>query len=158
VGGVALPRLEAGRPAPDFALESDQGETVRLSGLAGQTVVLYFYPKDETRGCTIQACEFRDARPAYDAKGARIIGVSPDSLRSHSTFRANHGLDFTLLSDPDHAVAEAYGVWVEKARDGRTYMGIERSTFVIAPDGVIRAALYGVRPAGNAAQVLELVG
>ena len=153
-----MPRLEAGQKAPDFALESDQGETLRLSDLAGQTIVLYFYPKDETSGCTVEACEFRDARPAYDAKGARIIGVSPDPLGSHSRFRANHDLDFTLLSDPDHRVAEAYGVWVEKSRYGRTYMGIERSTFVIGPDGVIREALYKVQPAGHAAQVLELVG
>jgi thioredoxin-dependent peroxiredoxin len=152
-----MPRLQAGRPAPAFALESDQGETVRLADLSGQTVVLYFYPKDETSGCTIQACEFRDARADYDAKGARVIGVSPDPLRSHAKFRANHDLDFTLLSDPDHAVAEAYGVWVEKTNYGRTYMGIERSTFVIGPDGVIKEALYKVAPKGHAAQVLELV-
>jgi thioredoxin-dependent peroxiredoxin len=153
-----MPRLQAGQRAPDFALESDQGETVRLGDLSGQTVVLYFYPKDDTPGCTVEACEFRDARADYDAKGARIIGVSPDPLRSHASFRAQHDLHFTLLSDPDHTVAEAYGVWVEKSMYGRTYMGIERSTFVIGPDGVIREALYKVKPKGHAAQVLDLVG
>jgi peroxiredoxin Q/BCP len=153
-----MSRLTAGQEAPDFALESDQGETVRLSDLAGQTVVLYFYPKDDTSGCTVQACEFRDHRADYDAKGARVVGVSPDPLRSHASFRAKNHLDFTLLSDPDHTAAEAYGVWVEKTMYGKTHMGIERSTFVIGSDGVIREALYKVSPKGHAAQVLELVG
>jgi peroxiredoxin Q/BCP len=152
-----MARLEAGSPAPAFSLQADDGSTVSLSGLAGQTVVLYFYPKDDTTGCTAEACEFRDLQADYDAAGARVIGVSPDPIASHERFRDKHGLPFTLLSDPDHAVAEAYGVWVEKSRYGRTYMGVERSTFVIGPDGTIREALYRVKPQGHAASVLELV-
>jgi peroxiredoxin Q/BCP len=152
-----MARLEAGSPAPAFSLQADDGSTVSLSGLAGQTVVLYFYPKDDTSGCTAEACEFRDLQADYDAAGARVIGVSPDPIASHERFRDKHGLPFSLLSDPDHAVAEAYGVWVEKSRYGRTYMGVERSTFVIGPDGTIREALYRVKPQGHAASVLELV-
>jgi len=152
-----MARLEAGSPAPAFSLQADDGSTVSLSGLAGETVVLYFYPKDDTSGCTAEACEFRDLQADYDAAGARVIGVSPDPIASHERFRDKHGLPFTLLSDPDHAVAEAYGVWVEKSRYGRTYMGVERSTFVIGPDGTIREALYRVKPQGHAASVLELV-
>ena len=152
-----MPRLAAGDPAPSFALASDTGETVRLEDLRGGTVVLYFYPKDDTSGCTVEACEFRDRSADYDAKGARVIGVSPDPVASHVRFRDKHDLGFTLLSDPDHEVAEAYGVWVEKRMYGKTYMGVERSTFVIGPDGRIEQALYGVRPKGHAAQVLELV-
>ena len=152
-----MPRLEAGQRAPDFSLEADDGSTVRLADLAGSTAVLYFYPKDDTSGCTAEACEFRDLTPDYDAAGARVIGVSPDPVTSHVMFRDKHGLPFTLLSDPDHAVAEAYGVWVEKSMYGRTFMGVERSTFVIGPDGTIVQALYKVRPKGHAASVLELV-
>jgi peroxiredoxin Q/BCP len=153
-----MSRLQVGQPAPDFALEADDGTTVRLSDLSGQTVVLYFYPKDDTSGCTAQACEFRDLGPNYRASGARVLGVSPDPLDSHRRFRAKHGLDFTLLSDPNHRVSEAYGVWVEKSMYGRRYMGIERSTFVIGPDGVLVQALYKVRSKGNAAEVLDLLG
>jgi peroxiredoxin Q/BCP len=153
-----MSRLQVGEPAPDFALEADDGTTVQLSDLAGQTVVLYFYPKDDTPGCTVEACEFRDLGPDYEASGARVLGVSTDALDSHRRFRAKYGLEFTLLSDPDHLVAEAYGVWVEKSNYGRTYMGVERSTFVIGPDGMLTQALYRVRPKGHAAQVLDLVG
>jgi thioredoxin-dependent peroxiredoxin len=152
-----MARLTAGERAPDFALESDAGGTVTLADLRGTTVVLYFYPKDDTTGCTVEACEFRDRLPEYDAKGARVVGVSPDPPASHARFRGKHDLNFTLLSDPDHVAAEAYGVWVEKSMYGRTHMGIERSTFVIGPDGVLREALYGVRPKGHAASVLERV-
>jgi thioredoxin-dependent peroxiredoxin len=151
-------RLESGSRAPGFTLQADDGSTVSLSDLAGQTVVLYFYPKDDTTGCTAEACEFRDLQADYDAAGARVIGISPDPVRSHERFRDTHGLPFTLLSDPGHEVAEAYGVWVEKSRYGRTYMGVERSTFVIGPDGTVRQALYKVKPQGHAASVLELVG
>ncbi len=153
-----MARLEAGQRAPDFSLEADDGSSVSLADLAGGTVVLYFYPKDDTSGCTAEACEFRDLQADYDAAGARVIGVSPDPVRSHVSFRDKHGLPFTLLSDPDHAAAEAYGVWVEKSKYGRTYMGVERSTFVIGPDAVLRQALYRVKPQGHAASVLELVG
>ncbi|WP_217913547.1 thioredoxin-dependent thiol peroxidase [Miltoncostaea marina] len=151
-----MARLEAGRPAPAFTLQADDGSTVSLEDLRGQTVVLYFYPKDDTSGCTTQACEFRDAQAEYDAAGLRVIGVSPDPIASHVSFRDKHGLPFTLLSDPDHEVAEAYGVWVEKSMYGRTYWGVERSTFVIGPDGVLRQALYKVKPKGHAASVLGL--
>jgi peroxiredoxin Q/BCP len=152
-----MARLEAGQPAPDFSLQADDGSTVSLSGLAGQTVALYFYPKDDTSGCTAQACEFRDMQADYDAAGVRIIGVSPDPLTSHTKFRDKHGLPFTLLSDPDHAAAQAYGVWVQKSMYGKTYMGVERSTFVIGPDGTLQQALYKVKPKGHAASLLQLV-
>jgi peroxiredoxin Q/BCP len=152
-----MARLEAGQPAPDFSLQADDGSTVSLSGLAGQTVALYFYPKDNTSGCTAQACEFRDMQADYDAAGIRIIGVSPDPLTSHTRFRDKHGLPFMLLSDPDHAAAEAYGVWVQKSMYGKTYMGVERSTFVIGPDGTLQQALYKVKPKGHAASLLQLV-
>ncbi len=151
-----MARLEAGQPAPDFSLPADDGSTVSLSDVAGTTVVLYFYPKDDTAGCTTQACGLRDMSADYDAAGVRVIGVSPDPVASHVKFRDKHDLPFTLLSDADHAVAEAYGVWVEKSMYGRTYMGVERSTFVIGPDGVLKEALYKVKPKGHAASVLEL--
>ncbi len=153
-----MARPQAGQPAPDFSLEADDGSTVSLTDLAGTTVALYFYPKDATAGCTTQACEFRDMRVDYDAAGVRVIGVSPDPRASHEKFRDANGLGFTLLSDPDHAAAEAFGVWVEKSMYGRTYMGVERSTFVIGPDGVLIDALYKVKPKGHAASLLELVG
>ncbi len=153
-----MARLEAGQAAPDFSLRADDGSTVDLASLRGTTVALYFYPKDDTTGCTAEACEFRDMKADYDAAGVRVIGVSPDPLKSHVKFRDKYDLPFTLLSDPDHEAAEAYGVWVEKSMYGRTYMGIERSTFVIGPDGTIRQALYKVKPKGHAASVLELAG
>ena len=152
-----MARLEAGQPAPAFSLEADDGSTVSLADLAGRSAVLYFYPKDDTTGCTAEACEFRDLQPDYEAAGARVIGVSPDPVTSHVRFRDKHGLPFTLLSDPDHAAAEAYGVWVEKSMYGKTYMGVERSTFVIGPDGVLTDVLYKVKPKGHAASVLGLV-
>ena len=152
-----MARLTAGDPAPDFSLEADNGSTLSLTDLAGGRAVLYFYPKDDTPGCTTEACEFRDLRPRFDEAGARVLGVSPDAIASHERFRAKHDLNFTLLSDPLHTAAEAYGVWVEKRRYGRTYMGVERSTFVIGPDGVLTAALYKVKPKGHAASVLDLV-
>lgn len=151
-----MARLEAGQPAPGFSLQADDGSTVTLAGLAGTTVALYFYPKDDTTGCTAEACEFRDMTADYDAAGVRVIGVSPDPIASHVRFRDKHGLPFTLLSDPEHEVAEAYGVWVEKSMYGRTYMGVERSTFLIGPDGVLQQALYKVKPKGHAASLLEL--
>ena len=152
-----MARLEAGQPAPDFSLQADDGSTVSLSDLSGRTVALYFYPKDDTSGCTAQACEFRDMRADYDAAGIRVIGVSPDPLKSHVKFRDKYDLPFTLLSDPEHEAAEAYGVWVQKSMYGRTYMGVERSTFVIGPDGTLQQVLYKVKPKGHAASLLELV-
>ena len=116
--------IEPGSPAPDFELQSDTGETVRLSALRGKPVVLYFYPKDHTSGCTTQACGIRDAWSEFERAGAVVLGVSPDTVASHESFRADYELPFTLLADPDHAVAEAYGVWAEKSRSGRKYMMI----------------------------------
>ena len=152
-----MAQLEPGQPAPDFSLQSDDGSTVSLADLAGSTVALYFYPKDDTTGCTAQACEFRDMRAGYDAAGVRVIGVSPDPLKSHVKFRDRYELPFTLLSDPEHEAAEAYGVWVEKSMYGRTYMGVQRSTFVIGPDGVLSQVLYKVKARGHAASLLDLV-
>jgi peroxiredoxin Q/BCP len=155
---MLMARLEVGQPAPAFALEADDGSTVTLADLSGQRVVLYFYPKDNTSGCTAQACEFRDSIPEFDAKGARVIGVSPDPLKSHAKFRDTYDLNFTLLSDPEHTAADAFGVWVEKSMYGRTYMGVERSTFVIAPDGTLEQVLFKVKPKGSAGSVLALLG
>ena len=147
--------IEEGKPAPDFELESDTGETVRLSELRGRPVVLYFYPKDDTPGCTTEACEFRDAYDVFRERGAAILGVSPDDVRSHEKFKTKYELPFTLLADPDHKVAEAYGVWGERSFAGKKYMGINRSTFVIDEDGNIARAMMGIKPAGHAAQVLD---
>jgi len=150
--------VEEGSPAPDFELQSDTGETVRLSSLRGKPVVLYFYPKDHTSGCTTQACGIRDAWGEFERAGAVVLGVSPDDVASHQSFRADYELPFTLLADPDHAVAEAYGVWAEKSRYGRTYMGIVRSTFVIGPDGKVLEVLRKVKPAEHDELVLAALG
>ena len=133
--------IESGTAAPDFTLETDQGESVTLSKLRGKNVILYFYPKDDTPGCTIQACDFRDAMPRFEGVKAVILGVSPDSVKSHAKFRAKFDLNFPLLSDEEHSVSEAYGVWKEKKMYGRTYMGIERSTFLIDEEGVVSQAV-----------------
>jgi thioredoxin-dependent peroxiredoxin len=150
--------VEEGAPAPDFELQSDEGETVTLSALRGKPVVLYFYPKDDTPGCTTEACEFRDAYDRFREQGVEILGVSPDTEASHQKFKSKYELPFTLLADPDHRTAEAYGVWKEKRNYGKTYMGIERSTFVIDADGKVARAMRGIRPAGHAAKVLETLG
>jgi len=150
--------VEEGAPAPDFELTSDEGETVALSALRGKPVVLYFYPKDDTPGCTTEACEFRDAYDRFREQGVEILGVSPDTEGSHRKFKSKYELPFTLLADPDHRTAEAYGVWKEKRNYGKTYMGVERSTFVIDADGKVAKAMRGIRPAGHAAQVLETLG
>ena len=150
--------VEEGAPAPEFELTSDEGETVTLSALRGKPVVLYFYPKDDTPGCTTEACEFRDAYDRFREQGVEILGVSPDTEASHRKFKSKHELPFTLLADPDHHAAEAYGVWKEKRNYGKTYMGVERSTFVIGADGKVAKAMRGIRPAGHAAQVLETLG
>jgi len=147
--------IAEGAPAPDFELASDAGERVRLSDLRGRPVVLYFYPRDDTPGCTTEACEFRDAYDAFRARGVEILGVSADTEASHAKFRAKYELPFMLLADPAHEVAERYGVWVEKTMYGKKRMGIERSTFVIDADGNVASAMRGIRPAGHAAQVLD---
>ncbi|HXR11183.1 MAG TPA: thioredoxin-dependent thiol peroxidase, partial [Gaiellaceae bacterium] len=130
--------IEEGKPAPDFELTTDTGETVKLSELRGKPVVLYFYPKDDTPGCTTQACGIRDAYGDFERAGAVVLGVSPDSEKAHVKFREKYGLPFTLLADTDHAVAEQYGVWGEKKYMGKKYMGVSRSTFVIGPDGTVQ--------------------
>ena len=149
--------VEEGKPAPDFELESDSGERVTLSSLRGKPVVLYFYPKDDTTGCTTQACGIRDAYGEFERAGAVVLGVSPDGVASHVKFRDKYSLPFTLLADTDHAVAEAYGAWGEKSRYGRTYEGILRSTFVIGADGTVVRAMPNVKPATHADDVLAVL-
>jgi thioredoxin-dependent peroxiredoxin len=146
--------LEEGDLAPPFTLVGDLGETVSLSALRGKTVVLYFYPKDDTSGCTTQACGIRDAWGDFQGTGAAVFGISPDGEASHAKFKAKLALPFTLLADPDHATAEAYGVWVEKSMYGRKYMGVERSTFVIDAEGTIRKIMRKVKPATHASELL----
>lgn len=148
---------KAGDIAPDFTLPNQDGTPVRLSDFRGRRVVLYFYPKDDTSGCTTQACEIRDRIDEFDAKDAVVLGVSPDPVDSHRKFREKYDLPFTLLADTDHAVAEAYGVWKEKSMYGRTYWGNERTTFVIGPDGRIEQVLARVKPAAHAGDVLSLL-
>ena len=147
--------IEEGKPAPDFELETDSGDTVKLSDFRGRPVVLYFYPKDDTPGCTTEACEFRDAYDVYRERGAEVLGVSPDDVASHGKFKSKHQLPFTLLADPDHSVAERYGVWGERKFAGKTYMGINRSTFVIDSEGKVAHAMLGIKPAGHAQDVLD---
>ncbi len=146
--------VEEGQPAPDFELRSDAGESVRLSTFKGSPVVLYFYPKDDTPGCTAQASGIRDAFDTFRDRGAVVLGVSPDSESSHRRFREKYGLPFTLLADPEHEVAERYGVWVEKERNGKPYKGIERSTFVVDPDGTVARIMRRVDPQTHADDVL----
>jgi peroxiredoxin Q/BCP len=147
--------IEEGTPAPEFDLASDTGERISLASLRGTPVVLYFYPKDDTPGCTKQACGIRDVYGDFRERGAVVLGVSPDGEEAHRRFKEKYGLPFTLLADPDHAVAEQYGVWGERSYAGKTYMGINRSTFVIDADGTVAKALYGVKPDGHAELVLD---
>lgn len=149
--------LSVGDVAPSFTLPDQDGTAVSLAGLKGTPVVLYFYPKDDTSGCTTQACEFRDAWDAVQATGAVVLGVSPDGEASHRKFRDKHGLPFPLLVDADHAVAERYGAWGEKSMYGRTYQGILRTTFVIDAKGRIRHIFTKVKPRGHAAEVLAVL-
>ena len=147
--------LTVGSAAPDFALASDAGETVRLSTLKGKQVVVYFYPRDDTPGCTKQACGVRDAWDAFAAAGAVVLGISPDGEASHAKFKAKFSLPFTLLSDPDHTVAEAYGAWGEKSMYGKKVKGILRSTVVVGADGKVKAVFQKVKPDAHARQVLD---
>ena len=147
--------IEPGDSAPDFTLPDQRGEPVTLSQLHGRHVVLYFYPKADTPGCTTQACGVRDRAADYEEAGAIVLGVSPDPPARLARFDEKHGLGFTLLSDADHAVAEAYGVWVEKSMYGRTFHGNERTTFVIGPDGDVLEVMRKVRPAEHDERVLD---
>jgi peroxiredoxin Q/BCP len=147
--------VEEGLPAPDFTLATDSGDMLTLSTLRGTPVVLYFYPKDDTPGCTAQACGIRDAWTEFEAAGAVVLGVSPDGEASHAKFKEKYDLPFALLADTDHQVAEEYGVWGEKSYAGKTYMGVDRSTFVIDADGNVAKVFLEVKPAEHADQVLE---
>jgi len=146
--------LSDGDLAPDFTLTADTGEDITLSEFRGQKVIVYFYPKDNTPGCTKEACSFRDDYAQFTALGAVVIGISPDSAASHARFRLQFGLPFYLVSDPDHAVAEAYGAWGEKRTYGRTYEGVIRSTFIVGEDGALIKVFPKVKPEGHAQEVL----
>lgn len=147
--------LREGSPAPEIRLQTDAGKPFRLSALRGKTVVLYFYPKADTPGCTTEACEFRDSERRFETAGAVIVGVSPCPVEKQAKFKAKYKLPFTLLSDTEKNAAQAYGVWREKNMYGKKTMGIVRSTFLIGPDGNIRKIFANVRAAGHAAQVME---
>jgi thioredoxin-dependent peroxiredoxin len=149
--------VEEGKKAPDFTAPTDGGGKLKLSELRGKPVVLYFYPKDNTSGCTTQACGIRDAWSEFEEAGAVVLGVSPDGVASHQKFKGAFDLPFTLLADPEHAAAEAYGVWQQKSRNGRTYMGVVRSTFVIDADGNVVKIMRKVQPATHADDVLAVL-
>jgi thioredoxin-dependent peroxiredoxin len=150
--------LEAGAGAPDFTLPDQNGEPVTLSDLRGETVVLYFYPRADTPGCTTQACGIRDRGADYDGAGARVIGVSPDEVDAVAKFAVKHGLEFTLLADADHEVAEAYGTWGEKKNYGKTYWGVQRATFIIDPEGRIAHVIPKASPKTHDDEVLAALG
>lgn len=151
--------LKVGDTAPEIELSADDGSPFALSSLRGREVVLYFYPKADTPGCTTEACEFRDASADLGRKNVAVVGISPDTDKAQAKFKAKYGLDFVLLADVNHVAAEAYGVWKEKSMYGKKYMGVERTTFLIGADGRIRNIYEKVKPAGHAGQVLaELVG
>jgi peroxiredoxin Q/BCP len=144
-----------GQPAPDFTLSDQDGNLVSLAALKGHPLVLYFYPKDSTPGCTTEACDFRDAEADYMALGAKVLGVSPDDVKSHAKFAANHALKFPLLADTETKVCELYGVWKEKSMYGKTYMGVERTTVIIDGEGIIRKIFPKVKVPGHSIAVLE---
>lgn len=149
--------VKVGDPAPDFKLPTDGGKTLSMKDLKGKNVVLYFYPKDDTPGCTREACSFRDNLPKFSSKDATILGVSRDSAESHDQFKAKFQLPFTLVSDVDGKLSEGYGVWVERERDGKKSMGINRSTFLIDKTGVIRKEWRGVNVDGHSEEVLAAI-
>ena len=149
--------VEVGQPAPEFTLHDQDGETVSLKQFKGHPVVLYFYPKDDTSGCTKEACAFRDARADYEKAGAKVIGVSPDEVKSHRKFADKYELPFTLLADPETKICQTYGVWKEKSMYGKTYMGVERTTFVIDRKGKVAKIFTKVKVDGHAADVLEAI-
>lgn len=149
--------IEEGKPAPDFTLPDQHGNAVSLSAHRGKPVVLYFYPKDDTPGCTKEACAFRDARADYEAAGAVVLGVSPDAVASHKKFAEKYALPFTLLADPEKEAIQAYGVWKEKTLYGKTSMGVERTTVVIDGEGIIRKIFPRVRVDGHSDKVLAVL-
>ena len=153
-----MSKINVGDSAPDFNAVTESGAALRLSDLRGKRVVLFFYPKDDTPGCTTQACGFRDQYPVIEEKNAVVLGVSPDGARSHQKFKTKHNLPFTLLVDEDHAIAEAYGVWAEKSMFGRKYMGIERSHFVINEHGKIVDAQVKVSPEDSVVRAVAALG
>jgi len=146
--------VEEGKAAPDFELHTDAGDSVKLSDFRGKPVVLYFYPKDDTPGCTAQACGIRDTYEAFEQRGAVVLGISPDSETSHVKFKEKYGLPFTLLADPEHKVAEEYDVWKQKSFAGKKYMGVERSTFLIDSEGKVAKVMRRVKPDTHAEEVL----
>lgn len=148
-------QLKEGIKAPAFTSESTSGKNISLKDYIGKTVILYFYPKDNTPGCTTESCDFRDNKSKISRKKAVILGVSKDSIKSHLGFIEKQGLNFELLSDPDGELCEKYGVWQEKKNYGRSYMGIVRSTFIISPDGKILKSLYGVKAKGHVEEILS---
>lgn len=148
---------QPGQPAPGFCLRNGNAEETRLEDLRGKWVVLYFYPKDNTPGCTVEAQEFTALKPEFEKRGAVILGLSPDSIAKHKNFTEKHSLDITLLSDPEHEILERFGAWRLKKNYGKEYMGVARSTVLIDPDGVIRHVWPDVKAAGHAAAVLELL-
>lgn len=153
-----MARLEPGDPAPDFELTDAEGRTWRLSDLKGERVIVYFYPADDTPGCTAEACDFRDAHSDLSTAGYRVLGISPNDASSHRSFAQKYGLDFPLLVDEDHAVAEAYGAWGERNLYGNTYIGIIRSTFVIDEESRIAQAFYDVRAKGHVERLRAALG
>ena len=150
--------ISAGQLAPDFTLPIDTGELLTLSSLRGQWVVLYAYPKDDTSGCTTEACEFRDLFPKFKKGKAVILGISPDPVKSHVKFKAKYELPFTLVADEEKVALQAYDIWKEKSMYGRKYMGVERTTFVIDPEGRIAKVFEKVKPAGHAEEVMAAIG
>jgi peroxiredoxin Q/BCP len=150
-----MSELDVGSTPPPFELPADSGGTINLAELRGKSVVLFFYPKDNTTACTAEAIDFSALEPRFRAAGVRVLGISPDNLKKHANFRRKHGLTVELLSDEAHAVTEAYGLWVEKMLYGRRYMGVERATLLIAPDGRIARVWRKVKVDGHASEVLE---
>ena len=150
--------LNVGDPAPDFSAVTDDDTTLTLAALRGKKVILYFYPKDDTPGCTAQACGLRDSYPLIEEKNGVVLGVSPDSAKSHLKFRLKYNLPFTLLADTEHVIAEAYGVWQEKSMYGKKYMGIERSQFIIDEAGTLVDVQYSIKPAASAEVAVQVLG
>lgn len=152
-GGITVSELQVGQSVPEFTLEASGGQEISLSDYRGKKIVLYFYPKDSTPGCTQEACDFRDSAAAYEQKGAVVLGISPDPVKSHDKFAQKYELSFPLLSDPDHAVAEAFGVWQLKKMYGKEYEGIVRSTFLIDEEGLLIKAWSKVKVKGHTEEV-----